>query len=107
MDTLIRRRQLPGLALAVAIAGAVPAAYADSARVGFGEFDITCEADIWAVSRVLERLSVDTFEMLSTGAVLEFVLSLSFDPTDLSLDEVIADLRLVGFEAVVLSAAAS
>ena len=93
--------------MALAIAGAVPTAYAENARVGFGEFDITCEDDIWVVSRVLERRGVNTFEMLSTGRVLEFVLSLSFDPADVSLDDVIADLRLVGFDAVVLSGEAS
>ena len=80
-----------------------PAANADSARIGFGSFDITCEGDIWDVSDVMARRGITEFYLAEVG-VTDFILTVEHDPATSALVDVIAELRRIGYGAYVIGA---
>ena len=87
---------------ALAVATALPAAGADLARVGFGEYDITCEVDIWAVNDTMARRGITAYDLSNVG-VEGFVLTVELGA--ITPDELVEKLQHMGFEAFLLGAA--
>ena len=95
------RIHLPAIFLAavMAVPAAVPAA-AETADIGFGRYDITCEGELIDVAEEMQYRGVTILEFEEYGR--QYVLSVEFDPAAIALDDVVESLRRIGFHAFVL-----
>lgn len=92
--------KLLSFAFALAIAAGISAASADTARIGFGKDELSCEVDFWMVADTMARRGIAIFELVDVTKG-EFVLTV-YDVGTATPHELVEEFRELGYEAFLL-----